>query len=268
MPAQANSARSRPPISASIICYNEEENIGRCLDALRWCEQVVAVDSGSTDRTLEIARQYANVRLHYRKFDNFIDQRNYALGLCDHEWILTVDADEVLTDPLVGEIQWLAFDVEGYQVGLRTFLGPQEIKHGTWSPDYHLRLFRKSCARWGGSNPHESVILQGRTRRLKARMLHYSYQSRQEFAERNDRYVRMMVEHLVLSGRTTYFAEPYVHGVGNFLKSYLLRAGFLDGSAGLFLAYHIARGSFLKYRLLAQRLSQRCDPSDVTKEAA
>jgi len=249
--------RVRPPISAAIICYNEEENIGRCLDALIWCEQIVVVDSGSADSTLDVVRQYPNTALFHRPFDNFINQKNHALAHCDHEWVLSVDADEVLTAPLTAEIQGLSFDVEGYHIGRRSFLGDQEIKHGTWSPDYQLRLFRKSCARWGGSNPHETVILDGRTRRLASRMLHYSYRSRQEFVERNVRYIHMMVEYLVRKGRKTNLVEPFGHWLGNFLKAYLLRAGFLDGSAGLFLAYHIANGSFLKYRLLAKRLREQ-----------
>jgi glycosyltransferase involved in cell wall biosynthesis len=249
--------RERPPISAAIICFNEEDNIARCLDAVTWCDQIVAVDSGSTDRTRDIIQQYPNTRLLQRPFDNFINQKNHALAHCDHEWVVSVDADEVLTAPLIAEIQELGFDVEGYHIGRRSFLGDQEIKHGTWSPDYQLRLFRKSCARWGGSNPHETVILNGRTQRLTSRMLHYTYRNRQEFIERNRRYIRMMVEYLVQQGRTTNFAEPFTHWLGNFLKAYVLRAGFLDGSAGLFLAYHIANGSFLKYRLLAKRLREQ-----------
>ncbi len=246
-----------PPISAAIICYNEEDNIGRCVDALDWCEQTIVVDSDSTDRTLDIVRQYPNTKLLQRPFDNFINQKNYALDHCDHEWVLSVDADEVLTAPLIEEIQSLPYDVEGYHIGRRSYLGDQEIKHGTWSPDYQLRLFRRSCARWGGSNPHENVILSGQTQRLKSRMLHYSFRNRQEFIERNERYVRMMVEYLVRQGRKTNFAEPFIHWLGNFLKFYVLRAGLLDGSAGLFLAYHIANGSFLKYRLLAKHLRGR-----------
>jgi glycosyltransferase involved in cell wall biosynthesis len=249
--------RERPPISAAIICFNEEDNIARCLDAVTWCDQIVAVDSGSTDRTCDVIQQYPNTRLLQRPFDNFINQKNHALAHCDHEWVVSVDADEVLTAPLIAEIQELEFDVEGYYIARRSFLGDQEIKHGTWSPDYQLRLFRKSCARWGGSNPHETVILNGRTQRLSSRMLHYTYRNRQEFIERNRRYIRMMVEYMVKQGRTTNFAEPFTHWLGNFLKAYLLRAGFLDGSAGLFLAYHIANGSFLKYRLLAKRLREQ-----------
>ncbi|MCA8988888.1 MAG: hypothetical protein KDA78_14665, partial [Planctomycetaceae bacterium] len=122
--------------------------------------------------------------------------------------------------------------------------------------DYQLRIFRKSCGRWGGTNPHESVQLQGEPGFLKTRMLHYSYDNLQEYVTRNDKYIHMMVEHLSARGRTTTPIEPYVHCVGNFLKAYVLRRGFLDGYAGLFLARHIASGSFKKYHLLAQKNRQ------------
>jgi len=251
--ASASETPRRPPVSAAIICYNEQANIGRCLDALGWCEDIVVVDSGSTDDTLAIVRQYPKTKILYRRFDTYVKQKNHALDHCDHDWVLSVDADEVLTPQLIDEIHRLPFDTAGYQIAIRPFLGNQEIKHGTWNPGYKLRLFRKSLGRWGGSSPHEHVVLRGRSRRLKSRMLHYSYRNRQEFVQRNRQYTRMMVDYLAQTGRKTYWGEPVVHWLGNFLKSYLLRRGFLDGWTGLFLAYHIANFSFMKYSLLTQR---------------
>jgi len=268
-PVTAASKRSsRPPISAAIICYNEERNIGRCLDAVRWCEQIVVVDSGSTDATLQIVRAYPHrrIKVFFRPFDTYIAQKNFALDRCDHEWVLSVDADEVLPPRLVEEIAGLGFDVDGYFIGRRTFLGGREIRYGTWSPDYQLRLFRRTRGRWGGSNPHEVVILDGSSRRLTTRMLHYSYRSRKEFVERNRKYTRMMVEYLKQQGRTTYFGEAVIHWLGNFVKSYVLRRGFLDGSAGLFLAWHIANSSFMKYHLLAKHRGKNNDPEPIAKE--
>jgi glycosyltransferase involved in cell wall biosynthesis len=242
----------RPPVSAAIICLNEEANIGRCLDALAWCKDVVVVDSGSTDETLKIVRRHPLARVFHRPFDSYVKQKNHALDHCRHDWVLSVDADEVLSPALIEEIGGLPFDAAGYEIAIRPFLGGQEIKHGTWNPGYKLRLFRRSCGRWGGSSPHERVVLDGRTRRLKHRILHYSYQNREEFLERNRHYTRLMVDYLSEQGRATYFGEPAVHWLGNFFKSYVLRRGFLDGATGLFLAYHIANFSFMKYSLLAE----------------
>lgn len=248
------STESPPPVSAAVICHNEQEYIAQCLHSLRWCEQVVLVDSGSTDATLEIARGFPNVEIATRPFDNFINQKNFALSLCRREWVLSLDADEVLTDALIEEIRGLPFDKAGYRIGRRSFIGAREIKHGTWSPDYQLRLFRKSRSRWGGTNPHETILIDGDVGKLETRMLHYSYHNHQEYVERNTRYIHMMVDHLAAQGRTARPWEPYLHCAGNFLKAYILRRGFLDGYSGYFLARHIAGGSFLKYRLLSQRM--------------
>ncbi len=246
-------SKNRVPFSAAVICYNEQEYIGQCLESLTWCDQVVLVDSGSQDATLEIAARFANVCIHSRPFDNFINQKNYALSLCEHEQVISLDADEILVPELIDEIRELDFTKAGYRIGRRTFVGTQEIKHGNWSPDYQLRLFKKSKAKWGGTNPHETIIIDGEVGKLKTRMLHYSYHTKDEFVERNRKYIHMMVEHLANKGRTANVAEPYIHCVGNFIKAYVIRAGFLDGATGLFLARHIAGGSFLKYRLLAEK---------------
>jgi glycosyltransferase involved in cell wall biosynthesis len=250
-------AERRPPISASIICLNEEKNIGRCLDSLGWCDQIVVVDSGSIDRTLDIVREYQRTRILYRSFDTYINQKNYALDNCEHEWVLSIDADEVLPQAMIDEIKGLAFNVDGYHFGRRTFLGSQEIKHGTWSPDYKVRLFRGPRGRWGGTNPHERIIVDGSTARLRNRMLHYSYANREEFLQRNKKYTLMMVDYLEQSGRRTFLGQPYLHWIGNFAKSYLLRRGMLDGRAGLFLAYHIASASFMKCYLLDRRKKEQ-----------
>jgi glycosyltransferase involved in cell wall biosynthesis len=243
---------TRPPISAAVICYNEERNIERCLEALRWCEQIVLVDSGSTDRTLEIASRFP-CDIVVRKFDTYINQKNFALDQCRHEWVVSVDADEVITAELAREIERLEYDVAGYIVRRRTYLGDRVISRGAWARDDHVRLFRRSCGRWGGSNPHERFFIEGPTRRLQAPMLHYSYRNREEFLARNHKYTQMLVEHLLRQRRTTYRGEALLHATGNFLKSYVLRRGFLDGEAGFFLSYHYARFSHLKYTLLAQR---------------
>ncbi|MEZ5950325.1 MAG: glycosyltransferase family 2 protein [Planctomycetaceae bacterium] len=156
------STETPPPVSAAVICHNEQEYIAQCLHSLRWCEQVVLVDSGSTDATLEIARGFPNVEIATRPFDNFINQKNFALSLCRQEWVVSLDADEVLTDPLIEEIRGLSFEKAGYRIGRRSFIGAREIKHGTWSPDYQLRLFRKSRSCWGDQSARNHPARWGR----------------------------------------------------------------------------------------------------------
>jgi glycosyltransferase involved in cell wall biosynthesis len=260
-------ATSRPPISAAIICFNEERNIERCLEAVSWCEQIVVVDSGSTDRTLSLVGRFP-AEACVRKFDTYINQKNFALDRCRHDWVLSVDADEVITPALAEEIRRLPFDAPGYQLLRRTYLGDRQIRRGHWARDYQVRLFRRWRGRWGGSNPHERVVLNGAARRLRNPMLHYSFRNRQEFLDRNRKYTEMLADYLARQGRKTYPGEAMLHAVGNFVKGYLLRRGFLDGEAGLFLAYHYSRLSYLKYSLLAQRRRQAPDAPLATRRAA
>ena len=242
-----------PPISAAVICFNEQHNIVRCLDALSFCDEIVVVDSGSTDGTRQLVQSHRRTRLLTRPFDTFINQKNFALDACRNDWVLSVDADEVITPPLRCEISQLDFAAAGYQIGRRTFLGDQEIRYGSWTPDYNLRLFNRSHGRWGGTNPHERVVLNAAAEKLTHRMLHYSYRSREEFLKRNEKYTRMIVEHVSQRGHRCYFGEPMLHAAGNFIKAYLLKQGFRDGAAGWFIAWHTARFSGMKYRLLAER---------------
>ena len=243
----------RPPISAAIICHNELHNIARCLEALEFCDEIVVVDSGSTDGTRQLAQAHPKTKLLSRPFDTFINQKNFALDACRNDCVLSVDADEVITPQLRREIAGLDFAAAGYLIGRRTFLGEQEIRHGTWSPDYNLRLFHRGRGRWGGTNPHERVVLDAPAARLAQRMLHYSYRNRQEFLARNEKYTRMIVDYVAQRGHRPYAGESLIHAIGNFVKAYLLKQGFRDGGAGLFIAWHTARFSHLKYQLLAER---------------
>jgi glycosyltransferase involved in cell wall biosynthesis len=211
----------------------------------------VVVDSGSTDRTVEIARRFG-CEVFVRTFDTYIDQKNHALDRCRHDWVLSVDADEVITPDLAAEIQQLDFNESGYWIGRTNFLGDRPLRRGPWLRDDQLRLFRKPQGRWGGSNPHERVLLDGPAGRLSAPMLHYSYRTRQEFLDRNRKYTQMMAAYLAQNGRTTYRGEAWGHAAGNFFKNYVLRRGCLDGATGLFVAYQYARFSYLKYTLLAE----------------
>jgi len=243
----------RPLISAAIICHNELHNIARCLEALEFCDEIVVVDSGSTDGTRQLVQAHGKARLLTRPFDTFIHQKNFALDACRNDWVLSVDADEVVTPQLRREIAGLDFAAAGYLIGRRTFLGSQEIQYGNWSPDYNLRLFHRSRGRWGGTNPHERIVLDAPAVRLTHRMLHYSYRNRQEFLARNEKYTRMIVDYVSQRGHRTYPGKPLLHAIGNFFKAYFAKQGFRDGGAGLFIAWHTARFSHLKYRLLAER---------------
>lgn len=249
---QRSSADSRPSISAAIICYNEERWIGSCIESLSWCDEVVVVDSGSTDRTAEIVRSFSKARLVVRKFDTFKNQKNFAVDECRNDWILSLDADEVLPSQLRADIEDLQFDTAGYKIRRINFLADHQIRYGNWNPDYALRLFDRSQCRWGGTNPHESIVTSGKVKKLKSPFLHYSYETREEYIERSNKYASMMVEYLRENGRRSTQMTANLHFAGDFLKAFLLKRGFLDGADGLFLAWHGAKASYRKHSELAK----------------
>lgn len=246
----ASRSQGRPPISAAIICMNEEDNIEACLRALEWCEDIVVVDSGSTDRTLEIVERFG-ARVIHHPFAGFVEQKNIALDLCEHEWVLALDADEVITPELRAEIEALDFTADGYEIRRQNYLGSTHVRFGTWNPDFIVRLFRRSKARWGGEDPHAKVNMRGAPR-LKCPMMHYTYRTRAELVERTRRYTETAALEKFKRGRRTFFGEPAIHWLAMFTKSYLLRLGVLDGSVGLFLAIQNANASYLKYQRIAE----------------
>ena len=250
-----------PAISAAIICLNEERFIGKCLAQLNWCDEIIVVDSGSTDRTIEIVRTFPNARLIHRDFDTFKQQKNSALDECRNDWVLSLDADEFLTESLRLEILSLKFNVAGYKLPRKNFIGDRQIRYGNWNPDFVLRLFSRSQCRWGGTNPHESVVTEGVTKNLKSELLHYSYASRDEYVSRNRAYAMMMVDFLRENGASSTRSQAWIHAIGNLLKAYVLRRGFLDGSDGLFLAWHGAKASYLKHSELAKQ--RNCPPQPL-----
>lgn len=262
----ASPANHRPPVSGVVICINEADRIGACLDSLAWCEQIIVLDSGSTDQTVRIAEARPGVEVHHRPFDDYIQQKNAALDLCTHDWVMSLDADELLPPALVEEIARLDFDVAGYEIPRQTFLGDHLIRHGTWRGDHKLRLFRRSLGRWGGSTPHERVVIDGPVRRLHTPMLHYSYDSREQYIERNQRYARLLAAHWHERGKRTRYGQAALHAAGMFVKGLILRRGFLDGADGWFLAWHGAAATYRKYaelaRLQREAESQRPGGSD------
>jgi len=250
-------------LSAVVITYNEEPNIRDCLQSLRFCEEVVVVDSGSTDRTVEIARGMG-ARVIVKDWPGHIEQKNFAMEQASGEWILSVDADERVTPDLAQEILDVVHrpqaDVQGFSVPrLSVYLG-KPIRHGGWYPDRKLRLVRRGRGCWGGVNPHDQLHVPGAVRPLKADLLHFPYRDLSDHLRKIDAYTTIAAREKRLRGERSLpmllLAAPF-----KFLKSYVLQLGFLDGLAGLVVA---ALGSwyvFLKYaKLLEIELGLGQDP--------
>jgi glycosyltransferase involved in cell wall biosynthesis len=237
-----------PLLSAIVITRNEAANIGACLDALSFCEERIVVDCGSTDATVEIARK-KGARVETHEWRGFGPQKNFALSLATGTWVLSVDADERVTRELAAEIdRAIAYTLaDGFELPrLSSFCG-RDMRHSGWYPDYVLRLFRRGNARFDDAVVHERVVCEGSLLRLKEPLIHHPVQKLEDALGRMDRYSTASAEALVASGRRVSFFAGIGHGLYAFLRTYILKLGFLDGAEGFLLAVANAEGSYYRY---------------------
>lgn len=247
-------------IAAVIITFNEERNIGRCLDSLAGvADEVVVVDSFSTDRTEQICRE-KGARFVQNPFAGHIEQKNYALSRAVFDHVLSLDADEALSEPLrqailAAKADWRA---DGYAMNRLTNYCGQWIRHSGWYPDRKLRLFDRRRARWGGANPHDKVeMTPGATAaRLQGDLLHYSYYSVEEHYARARRYADIAARAMHAQGRRAGWWNLLFSPLMKFLRNYVIRLGFLDGRAGLRICWISALETGWKYWAL-RRLQNR-----------
>lgn len=236
-------------ISATIITRNEERNLPRAIESLRCCDEILVVDSGSTDRTVEIAERYG-ARVIEANWRGYAGQKNYASDQARHDWVLSIDADEALSEDLEGEIWALkkngpAFDA--YTVPrMAQYLG-KWILHSGWYPDRKIRLFDRRKARWVGDYVHESVFSDGRVGALDGNLLHYTCQSLSEHMRTMNGYTTLAAEELVAHGKRVDYRHLLLGPPWTFFKTYIAQRGFLDGVEGLAIAYMASLYTFLKY---------------------
>jgi len=251
--SDAATSTAQPTVSAIVVCFNEEKNIGACLESLRWCDEIVVVDSFSTDGTVEICRRYTD-RVMQRAWAGYVDQKAYAVSQATKEWVLSVDADERVTAELREEIgRALARDREsysGYALPRLVFYLRRWWWRGGWYPDYTLRLFRRDRATLGGSEPHDKVLVDGRVRRLRHPLHHFTYQDMEDHIQRINRFTSISSQELLKSGQHWRLADALLRPAGRFLRCYFLKRGFMEGFAGFYVAVTAAMYVFLKYAKL------------------
>ena len=236
-------------ITATIITCDEERNIARAIESLRCCDEVLIVDSGSVDRTVELA-QNLGARVIEANWRGFAGQKNWAAEQATHDWVLSLDADEALSEALEGEIWNLRKNGPQYDAytmpRLAQYLG-RWILHSGWYPDRKIRLYDRRKAKWVGDFVHESVESTGRVGHLESSILHFTCESLSEHLKTMDRYTTLAAQELA-ARRTPIGARRLVTDpVWAFLKTYLVQRGFLDGFEGLTIAYMAALYTFLKY---------------------
>jgi len=244
---------SRPAVSAIVVCFNEEQRIEDCLESLRWCDELVVVDSFSTDRTPEICRRYTE-RFYQRPWPGYGAQKAHAHSLATKDWVLLVDADERVSAGLCQEIlgalaadgnRWAAYAVPRLVYYLHRWWW-----RGGWYPDYDIRLFRRERATWGGSEPHEKILVDGQVRRLKNHLEHYTYRNIADHIERINRFTSISSGELMKAGRRWRFSDVLLRPAARFVHSYILQRGFMEGFAGFHVAFTSAVYVFLKYAKL------------------
>jgi glycosyltransferase involved in cell wall biosynthesis len=240
-------------VSAVVVCFNEEDRIADCLESVRWCDEIVVVDSFSTDRTAEICRRYAD-RFVQQAWAGYRDQKAFAHSLATRDWVLVVDADERVTLELRQEIiDALNRDGQayaGYAVPRLVYFLRRWWWRGGWYPDYGVRLFRRERATWGGTDPHEEIIVDGRICRLKNPLHHYSYRNIDDHIQRINRYTSLSSRELKKEGEGWRRSDALLRPAVRFFRFYILERGFLEGFAGFYVALTAAFYVFLKYAKL------------------
>jgi glycosyltransferase involved in cell wall biosynthesis len=236
-------------ISATIIARNEEHNIARAIESLRCCDEILVVDSGSNDRTVEIAQKLGArvIETHWR---GYASQKNFAAEQASHEWIFSIDADEALSEALEADV-WLLKKhnpkFEAYTMPrMAQYLG-KWILHSGWYPDRKIRLYRRDRAKWFGEYVHESVQASGSVGHLDSNLLHYTCQSLSEHLRTMDRYTTLAAEELVARRKRVSWRNLCIDPAWTFCKAYFLQRGFQDGIEGLAIAWMAALYTFLKY---------------------
>jgi len=236
-------------ISAAIITFNEERNIARVIESLRCCDEILVLDSGSNDRTVEIARKLG-ARVEEASWHGYAAQKNIATELAANDWILSLDADESLSEALEAEIWHIkksGADCDGYTMPrMAQYLG-RWILHSGWYPDRKVRLFDRRKARWVGEFVHESVRVDGPVGHLESNLLHFTCSSLSEHLRTMDSYTTLAAQEMVTRGQSLGFARLLLDPPWTIFRTYVLKLGFLDGIEGLTIAYMAGLYNFVKY---------------------
>ena len=255
-----------PKISACIISFNEEKKIEECLQSLQpVVDEIIIVDSLSSDRTREIASKYTD-KIFDQAFLGHIEQKNLAADKASNDWILSLDCDERLSEELQQSILAIKGRLDGadaYCMSRKTFYVYRWLNH-CWYPDVKTRLFNRKTSRWGGTNPHDHIETQGHNIvRLKGNIYHYSFDSISGHLQTIDKFTEIGADELIRNNKRFNILSPLTHGTWTVIKLYILKRGFLDGFAGLIVSVLSGTHVFVKYSkaLIKRRMANEARPS-------
>jgi len=242
-----------PRISAIIITKNEEQNLPRCLDSLKWADQIVVLDSGSTDRTVEIARA-RGAEVFPEEWKGYTGQKNSALTRATGDWVVSLDADEEFSVEAQKDIRRLMDQNDGFAAGYafrrKVFYLGRWVCHGDWYPDYVVRLWRRGCGRFVGRRVHESAVVDGPVKRVRSEIFHYTYRDLKDQKARMRAYAKLWAEDQFEKQRRFSWFDAIFRPPARFVRGLILKHGFLDGWRGWVIAWMNATEVWMKYRNL------------------
>jgi glycosyltransferase involved in cell wall biosynthesis len=255
-------------VTACVITFNEEQNIKACLESVAWTDEIIVVDSFSTDKTVEICERYTK-KVFQRAWPGFLDQKSFAVAQATNHWILSLDADERTSQSLRDEILEALkrnTEVNGYYMPRRTYYLGRWINHGGWYPNYQLRLFRKDKGKWTGENLHEKVTVIGKTKVLRNDLLHYAYRDLSDQLQTIDHFSQVSAEIMRGKGvRVTPFHLVFRPPI-KFLETYIYKQGFRDGVPGLVNAIAYSFYMFMKYAKTWEGQRNRKNKNEIDEQ--
>ena len=240
-------------LSATIITLNEGKNIADCLASLPFVDEIIVVDSGSSDETEEICRRHPKVRFYQCEWGGYGKQKNRAAELAAGDWILNLDADERVSPALRRSIE--SAELSGFsaaRMARENYFGTRRIRHCGWYPDYNFRLYNRTTCRFSERIVHETLEHDGSTTTLDGNLIHHTYEDISDYLRRMDSYSTLSAQELYQSGRSAGNVSLLVKPLATFVKMYVIQRGFLDGSSGLMLSLLYAQYTFNKYLKLME----------------
>lgn len=247
-------------LSVILITKNEAANIRACLESVAWADEIIVVDSGSADATTEICRELG-AKIYVHDWPGFGAQKNRALCYATNEWVFSIDADERVTPELRAAIEAVLRkdddNCAAYRVSRLSSYCGRFMRHSGWYPDHIVRLFKRAAARFSDDLVHESVEVQGRIGMLHGELMHYSYLNLEQTLDKLNSYSTAAAKVQQQHGKQSNLATAVAHGLWSFIRTYFLRAGFLDGREGFMLAVLNAEHSYYRYLKLMLLNEQR-----------
>ncbi|WP_300373774.1 glycosyltransferase family 2 protein [Methyloprofundus sp.] len=240
-------------LSIIIITKNESEHISRCLESVLWADEIIILDSGSTDDTVAICKQYTPL-VYQTNWPGFGVQKQRALDKAQGDWVLSIDADEYLSEALKVEIQQAIQQeaIQGFEIPRLSSYCGKSMKHGGWWPDRVLRLFQRSNGHFTAALVHEKIIITGKLGQLSEPLLHETYVNLEEVVSKVNTYSSLGAQELYKKGKTSSLSSAILRGLWTFIRTYIIKSAFLDGPQGLMLAISNAEAAYYKYLKLLE----------------